>query len=46
MGFIEEPKVDQLREIAEAVVKDNFLELSGDIGRMHGRQPGPGKAAG
>ena len=27
MGLLDEPKVNQLREIAEAVVKDNFLEL-------------------
>jgi len=27
MGFLNEPLISQLREIVEAVVKDNFLEL-------------------
>jgi ribosome maturation factor RimP len=38
MGFLDEPKTDQLRQIAEAVVKDNFLELFDLVVRPQGKK--------
>jgi ribosome maturation factor RimP len=36
--MMNEPKVDQLRELAEAVVKDNFLELFDLVVRPQGKK--------
>src|SRR5258708_977389 len=38
MSFLEEPKTNQLRQIAEAVVKDNFLELFDLVVRPQGKK--------
>jgi ribosome maturation factor RimP len=38
MGFLDDPKGDQLREIAEAVARDNFLELFELKTRVQGKK--------